>query len=434
MASKVKYWKKRFLTEEQKKVFSCITNNKHKLVDNKELYKDELSIEAGYEVLGPILWSFSRWLYKEIKHAGYKKVFFLAREGKILSRAFELVNNKDIVTDYLYVSRRALLIPLISQCTNYREFFELISPFLKAAKVHVIGEVCNIDKEVFSNGLQEIGISESVYVCHLCDQELSKIYDLVKKTGGEYFNNQKKLVVKYLTQKGLENDVCVCDVGWHGTMQDCLNRLLNTNIAGLYLGLRRGSTANKTGVLKKGFLFNNDENDKLDYMYRYTTEVIEMMLLCNEGSTIGYNDMGNYVEPIFDKCEFSNDSFAFVDSMQEAALQFMRDMYNEKGSGKTCMSGIEASEGYIRFAVRPSMKVVKVFSEFTNHDIIEKPIVTQHSLLYYLFQPRKLREDISNSCTIFTVKKLFRLCLPYFSLLYLYDKNLSAVSRLIKGK
>lgn len=69
--------------------------------------------KIGYEVVGPILYGYSKWLNETTKKWGIRKLFFLAREGFLLERAFRLfsVNEQDYCV--IRVSRKATALPLL---------------------------------------------------------------------------------------------------------------------------------------------------------------------------------------------------------------------------------------------------------------------------------------------------------------------------------
>lgn len=68
--------------------------------------------KRGYNCLGPLLYSYSKWLEENFLKEKYDNIFFLSRDGFIMQKAFEILNSK-IKTKYLYASRRALIVPIL---------------------------------------------------------------------------------------------------------------------------------------------------------------------------------------------------------------------------------------------------------------------------------------------------------------------------------
>ena len=79
----------------------------------KEEDKKDLTFyfDFGYKNFGPILVGFSNWLNDEFKKKDIKKVFFLARDGYIMKKAFDYLYGDKYNTKYFYASRRAIIVP-----------------------------------------------------------------------------------------------------------------------------------------------------------------------------------------------------------------------------------------------------------------------------------------------------------------------------------
>ena len=75
-------------------------------------------------------------------------------------------------------------------------------------------------------------------------KKLLKASDTFIEIYEEKRKRSRALLLKYINQSGIDyNELFVVDVGWKGTVQDNLFRLLNTEIKGFYLGLRQVTTA-----------------------------------------------------------------------------------------------------------------------------------------------------------------------------------------------
>lgn len=74
--------------------------------------------KIGYEVVGPILYGYSKWLNETTKKSGIRKLFFLAREGFLLERAFRLFSANEQDHCVIRVSRKATALPLLQRAKN----------------------------------------------------------------------------------------------------------------------------------------------------------------------------------------------------------------------------------------------------------------------------------------------------------------------------
>lgn len=71
---------------------------------------DKCSIN-GYEKLGPLVYGYVEWLYRQLRNKDIHKIFFFSREGCYLKEIFDLYHLDEFKTEYLYVSRKALILP-----------------------------------------------------------------------------------------------------------------------------------------------------------------------------------------------------------------------------------------------------------------------------------------------------------------------------------
>lgn len=66
--------------------------------------------EVGYEAQGPVLYGYVNWLQEQFQEDNIEKVFFLARDGQLMQKAYRKLNDP-IPNEYMYTSRKALIIP-----------------------------------------------------------------------------------------------------------------------------------------------------------------------------------------------------------------------------------------------------------------------------------------------------------------------------------
>ena len=92
-------------------------------IDNRRRAKENGSFfnQAGYEMEGPLLFGFSKWLKSKIDEKEIEKIFFLSRDGKIMKKVYETIFGFDSKVKYMYASRRALIVPSLWTCSTLEE-------------------------------------------------------------------------------------------------------------------------------------------------------------------------------------------------------------------------------------------------------------------------------------------------------------------------
>lgn len=390
-------------------------------IKHKQCHSIERDI--GYEVLGPLLLGYTQMLHEDSCRKKYDKIFFLAREGKLLQRAYRLLYGEECVAnEYLEVSRRAVIVPLLSKVKDYKEFEIQIRTFLRTPTLLTVSEVCNLDKELFSKELFNCGMKLSDSLDEIADKE--SLFQIIKRIGERKFEEQQRILKKYLNEKGMHGRVAVCDVGWYGTMQSALSQVLNTkaSIDGIYMGVRTPESGSYDSLAKHGFLFDKGKNKKYDYMERFSNEVFELLMLSGEGSVKGYtyDYEKDKVKVVRYENEYHGKELDFINKVQEAACEFLNESKEILWLLKLFeISPKVAMEGYNNFAVKPTQKTINLLCDFVSFDETVKGLIPGKNLLYYICYPNKFRKDVENHCKILTLKNIFKVPFPYFQFLFI---------------
>ena len=76
--------------------------------------EQEFMHNYGKDIVGPVMLEYTRWIISESQKKGIKKLYFLARDGYLLSKIAKMIVEKqglDIDCRYLYCSRASLRMP-----------------------------------------------------------------------------------------------------------------------------------------------------------------------------------------------------------------------------------------------------------------------------------------------------------------------------------
>jgi glycosyltransferase involved in cell wall biosynthesis/FMN phosphatase YigB (HAD superfamily) len=110
---------------------------------------------------------------------------------------------------------------------------------------------------------------------------------------------RRELLLRYLEQKGItpqSERVLVVDIGWRGTIQDNLARILpEVHWSGLYLSLFRFLNPQPGNCSKTGFLFDDNRGDRGEHQLAPQAPV-EMLFNSENGSVTGYRVVQDRVQ------------------------------------------------------------------------------------------------------------------------------------------
>ncbi len=378
----------------------------------------------GYEILGPILYSYTSWIHNLIITNDIDKVYFLARDAKIVMDIYNLKYQDTLPVFYLNVSRKSIINASVTDVNNFDEIMEKFKTLIKPTfKLNYLFSILNLDLDKFKALLIEKKIDINKLIVDMNTLEKEAVYKIIKSQFTEKNKLQNKYIKKFLNQHDFNDNVALVDIGWKGTMQDYLEsfNLNNVKIFGFYYGLKNSQS--NQNISKHGCLFDNYKNENM-LSILMSLGLFEMMFLSIEGSTVEYTEDNKIIVPVFDKSEISIKNVQKILSIQKMARQFAIDVLNsnsrdiiDKLSPSTCF------ENYKNFIKNFSLKDIHMLGTIEFKNTTEAKLVEHQSLFKYFFHPKQLYIDFKNSsCKIMFLKDVFKIKLPYYKmLLKLYD-------------
>lgn len=246
-------------------------------------------------------------LYTRLCKAGARDVYFLSREGQPLMRLFEAYQcrngqtNSPIACHYLEVSRRATFMPSLSDLgmerfdTLFRQYraislLEFLSNLGLESHLAEVAAVLGVNETILRERAVDLPSSPH-YLALLNNAWFQKLFKTERQA-------QRDAFISYLTDLSggtLPSTLHIVDVGWKGTIQDNLHRLLCDKeltpvkgIDGYYLGLV-GAGAASTGNRKHGLLFSAlKEPSKHIHVFNENRALFEVTLAADHGSVASY--------------------------------------------------------------------------------------------------------------------------------------------------
>lgn len=368
-----------------------------KFISNNINIDKDYYFNMGYETFGPILYGFVNYLKENIKNKD--KMFFLSRDGYLISKAYNLID-KDTKVNYFYASRRALIVPTLWLCDDLKSMTDklYIRDYIKVGNLF---RKLGLEKEIYQPIVEKNNFK--------CDQEI-KYEDLFSKEFLTLFNelkqkiyeNSKKeynLLLKYMEQEKFNGECSIVDIGWNGNMQMAFKNVIsaskqNTIIEGYYVGVLPESK-NIGKINMHGYLFDEKNNREIYICLKVINSIFESMFLAPHGSVKTYKKEKNKIDPVLLDYEYEDgiEKYSYQ-KIQEGALQFIKD-YNE--SKLRYILKLDSNISFynmMKFAYHPRLIDVKKFGnfKFLEDDIIY--LAKPRKISYYLFHPKKFFKDL----------------------------------------
>lgn len=369
--------------------------------ESNRLYQKSNYYKFGYECLGPLMYGFSQWIYENtVPFGADKKIYFLSREGQFIKRAFnELYPYAE--NEYLYVSRKSLLQTLLWTEETIEGKLNYI---LKKHNytVNVILESLGIDdmydKVVYGKDVY-FSISEIISDKDLM-QFLNENNDEITARSREQFDCFKEMFD--VTEA---SEIIIVDIGWNGTMQDCLKKILkyinpNAKLLGLYLGVSRKGyeVYPENEIVRKGYLFYYhkgvcstaiNENDLFSFC-----GLLESLFTADHGSVKKYYRENGKIYPDLYEYEYLNNAnYDKLIDIQNAAIDFISDYKKCSISKLYSYDNICAFSKIKAFGNYPDRKNIKMFENFDFFDIEKTKMCGNHRWTFKFWKVKPLLVD-----------------------------------------
>lgn len=282
-------------------------------------------------------------LYEELIKNGFEEVLFCSREGQYMKLLFDTYQTscfycKKIKSEYFYISRRAALIPALRdiKCENFdmvfRQFHEItVKDFMKniGFELEFILKYCT-EQGIDLDDIITLKQNDKIILQMKKSQSFVTEYDRIRL-------GQKSLFCKYITSIcSNEKKIALVDVGWKGTIQDCIRRILpsDTHVVGYYLGFKSREYGCENPNDKKGILFSDYPVKSLNYaILEHKFMFYEVIFAADHGPVIGYKTgkESEDVVPYIRNNDVDLKVFQYMEGYQKDFLKLYTEILNTYG-------------------------------------------------------------------------------------------------------
>ncbi|WP_034445833.1 glycosyltransferase [Butyrivibrio sp. AE2032] len=268
----------------------------------------------GYSVLGPHMLAVAKWIVESACEDRVSTIHFVARDGYLIKRTFDTINHTDIRSNYIRVSRKALL---LADVNGPEDLYSLNK------KVNTLN-ITPKDLVKFLNPIVKDGVSRDNISNRLITESIAYGKRLEKEAN--FARCMKILIEEYLDFSKLETykeklreyflgfvkpGDYIFDIGYNGRVESALTKLLGFPIGVYYIHVN-DDTANDRHTMAGC-------KCRLFYPVKpCITGVVREMLFMERGpSTIGFEEKNGTMEPVFEEYN--------VDYMPEMILRIIQD-------------------------------------------------------------------------------------------------------------
>lgn len=322
--------------------------------------------KLGYEVFGPLLLGFTQWLSREINRADIKKVFFFSRDGYILKKAFDIWR-PDIRTDYLYVSRKSIIRPILQYDNSFEDFLShykswdkrfSLDYFLKRYEINVPPTLL----ERFDLSLADKFDFKSLR----SDKRILTLYNRLKKFIIDDSIKQATYSKQYYKESDFEGKVAVIDLGAGCSIEFALNEFIEKESLDIYPSyFYIHSPLHETNV-RRVFFDSSKRNPLYNSLLRFCYMFLEIFMAAPHGSVKGYNLINSKIIPELSNFEYCHDGkvdeLNYISELQRGALEFLKKATSRFGN--TIITPGVSLQNFKNFAISPEYEDIKAWKDY----------------------------------------------------------------------
>lgn len=256
-----------------------------------EIYLEHLRVKQPFANYCFSLYLFCERLYQDLTERGIKNVWFFSREGACLKSLFDkyllMESDSHIFTHYLYVSRLSTYLPALKDIEE-EDFSSLKKQY------------CSLSAALFLKnlGIYEL-VSKKIKISENLVNDFWRSDDFKNLKSNSTFQavyNDERLkkreeILRYFMSQGLtdnDNSIAIVDIGWKGTIQDNVSKIIKKDVYGYYYGLC-GDVEVSKGNMKKGLVFSDFPLKSPYYdLYNVNYRMLERVLYASHGSCCSY--------------------------------------------------------------------------------------------------------------------------------------------------
>jgi FMN phosphatase YigB (HAD superfamily) len=258
-------------------------------------------------VAGPLLTAFVAWCLEQARRNGYRRLYFVSRDGQVLlrmARRLAARTSNPIELRYLHGSRQAWHLPSLRRVEDGQDWIMAPTSCLTPAIViHRLG----LKPEDLAAPLREAGFGPETWTRQLDEHTRARLFSaLCSSSGSEVILSAAAAAAElchgYLTQEGLlrDPDWAIVDIGWNGRLQRSLSRILEqagcaSETNGLYLGLVNRFKHKPSDRLQA--LFGDELPLERLWTIGYPVPLLEIFVQADHGPVLGYRTSPNRYLP-----------------------------------------------------------------------------------------------------------------------------------------
>jgi len=286
----------------------------------------------GYATLGPVLIGFCTWLASSAQARGKKTLWFLSRDGFYLKAAYDLLAaaHPEWPRSRYVAASRALCWAAIAdspdrvmEVARVDHFPMAICDLLKNRFGYTSKDVDKIPDDFFNSS----GLSSRQTVVNQEDPAKFKFIEMIAPEIIRRSAIAREDYRSYLTGLDCPHTAAVVDIGYSGSSQKVISRLLETKVDGFYMiTSERAASLSSEGLFADAWIA---QHAPLDHPFFQKVQLWELLLSGTHGSVIGTPNGNSF---ILDDNILDEESRAYLSLIHKGAIDLVNVVITNFGT------------------------------------------------------------------------------------------------------
>ena len=298
--------------------------------------------QIGFNLVGPLLTAFANWTRMSAEQNNIDCLYFLAREGKLIKEVYDLWfegQPSSVASKYLVVSRRAVNVPnittledvlAIAKSTYYPN---TLSMFVRER----FGITLSDEKleEIYSKGLWAKG--KLVEVNNENTTEVKDVLNYLLPDIIKDATEERNGLMQYLSDVDftVTENKAVVDVGYSGTIQKALIKLLSEPVHGFYIATKDDIQHGLVNAIASGCYVDRSQGTmNANSLILRNSFKLEKLLSSDDSQIVKYvPDEAGSVSPVFKhKHDEEKSTYQIRAELQKGCMDFVNAAINVRNN------------------------------------------------------------------------------------------------------
>lgn len=369
---------------------------------------DDYWYRFGVDIVSPIFIGLMKWLSDQIENTD--RIFFLSRDGYLPYQLYQMMRDVDgrlPEARYIYASRRAYIFPQLLNEDQDKACEMLMAHNPRFGQTPTLRGILNnlgLTHTHYTSVLYELGINNiDVEVNEKTKSVVKQFLVRIWKDVEGVLQEELEMLKLYLNREGLtrEGELAVFDIGWAGSTQVAIQKLLGKSIKGYYFGTSE-NIDDKVRENSLGFAFDKGVPLKNRNYILANVMMYELIFSAPEGSVVNFSiNERDEIIPNIVNVERNDVLYTCIHKMQQGII----DIFREAMKYRDYLLEVDTTyslRGFKRFIEARRALDLLQFSELTNSvgfgdsDSVRKYVTSVTKDDYFANRSSYIRDSVMN--------------------------------------